>query len=116
METFKAQNENKPFTLSHCWLRLKDEKKWESYVKSQTRQGAKKEEEEESERPRGHKNSKKEAKIDANSLAIQETLKGFITQKEVISSKREEREEIKRLKKEEAKETFFELTKKQLEN
>ena len=65
-----------------------------------------------SERPRGHKNAKKEVRIDASSLAIQETLKGFITQKEVFSSKREEREEIKRQNKEEAKVTFFELIKK----
>ena len=45
-----------------------------------------------SERPRGHKNVKKEVRIDASSLAIQETLKGLIAQKEAISNKREERE------------------------
>ena len=114
MQTFKVFNDDKPFTLSHCWLKLKDEKKWQDYLQSQKKQGTK-EEVDTSERPRGHKNSKKESRIDASSLAIQEALKGLITQKEVISSKREEREEMKRQKKEEAKEAFFELTKKRLD-
>ena len=39
----------------------------------------------------------------------------MITQKEVFSSKIEEREEMKSQKKEEAKETFFELAKKKLD-
>ena len=114
METFKASNDDKPFTLSHCWTKLKDEQKWKDFVASQSKDDNK-DDVDISERPRGHKNAKKEVRIDASSLAIQETLKGLITQKKVFSSKREEREEMKRQKKEEAKETFFELTKKKLD-
>src|SRR4051812_18151623 len=114
LQTFKAQNDEKPFTLSHCWLVLKNQKKWKEFVSSHKKEGAK-EEVDISERPRGNKNSKKEAKLDANALAIQETLKGLITQKEVSTSKREEREEKKREEKEEANTNFFELVKKKLE-
>jgi hypothetical protein len=32
VEHFKAAYDNKAFTLSHCWMVIKDSKKWESIL------------------------------------------------------------------------------------
>ena len=60
-------------------------------------------------RPRGQRSSKMEAKRDATTLALQETLKGFITQKDKASEEKKEREERKRLEREENAKNFFDL-------
>ena len=48
-------------------------------------------------RPRGQRSSKMEAKRDATTLALQETLKRFITQKDKASEEKKEREERKHI-------------------
>jgi hypothetical protein len=121
LEHFKTCHEHKPFTLSHCWRKLKDCEKWkELYAGSQkgggsgvidvdapTQSGGTK-----TPRPRGRTNSKLDAKREASSLAIQETLKELIAEKEVSSDEREERKHKER---EDAAKTFYEMQTKRLE-
>ena len=52
-------------------------------------------------RPRGRTITKMEAKHDALTIALQETLKGFMSEKDKASEKKEEREETKRREREE---------------
>ena len=66
-------------------------------------------------RPRGKNNSKAELKRDATTLALQETLNGFLTQKDKAADKKEERREKERLERETASKLFFELQKKRLD-
>ena len=56
-----------------------------------------------------------EAKRDATTLALQETLKGFISQKDKATEEKKEREEKKRREREENTKNFFDLQKKKLE-
>jgi hypothetical protein len=63
-------------------------------------------------RQREKTKSKVDAKRDASTLALQETLKGFLTQKEVSVEKREE---MKMQEKEDSLNTFFDIQKKKLE-
>ena len=59
-------------------------------------------------RPREKTKSKVDAKHDASTLALQETLRGLMTEKEA-------REERKRQEKEEQMKTYFDIQKKKLE-
>ena len=65
--------------------------------------------------PRGRTSTKLEAKRDATTLALQETLKGFISQKDKAIEEKKEREEKKRQEREENAKNFFDLQKKKLE-
>ena len=65
-------------------------------------------------RPRGKTSSKMEAKRDARTLALQETLNGFISQKDKAIEEKE-REERKRREREENTKNFFDLQKKKIE-
>ena len=56
-----------------------------------------------------------EAKRDATTLALQETLKGTIPQKDKASEEQKEREERKQREREENVKNFFDLQKKKLE-
>ena len=96
LETFKRQYK-KPFTLTHCYWALKDQQKWRTLYASLKNGGQaidKGEDTTDKEgRHRGKNNSKVEQKRDATTLALQETLNEFLTQKDKTSDKREERRE-----------------------
>lgn len=118
METFKAQH-GKTFNLTHCYRALKDQQKWKDLYAS-LKQGGQPDDKEEGTtekegRPRGKNNSKAELKRDATTLALQETLNGFLSQKDKSSDKKEERREKERLERETSSKLFFELQKKRLE-
>ena len=118
METFKSQNLGKPFTLIHCWREIKDCPKWKELMASMKRGGgapAGGKEEPSDKRPRGRTNTKIEAKRDMQTIALQDTLKRFISQKDKSTEKREEREERKRQEREENSKNFFEIQKRKLE-
>jgi hypothetical protein len=118
LETFKRQYK-KAFTLTHCYRALKDQQKWKALYASLKNGGQpldKGEDTTEKEgRPRGKNNSKAELKRDATTLALQETLNGFLTQKDKAADKKEERREKERLERETASKLFFELQKKRLD-
>ena len=112
LDHFKAQY-GKVFTLTHCYRELKDQEKWKELYASLKKAGQ-----------AGHlgvdkgegtNNSKAEQKRDATTLALQETLSGFLSQKDKTCDKREERREKERLEREAASKLYFELQKKRLD-
>ena len=93
----QAPTRMKPFTLTHYWMKSRIVKSGSNKMPTKKRLGTSSVVEPNEKRPRRKANSKVEAKCDASALALQETLKGFITQKEVSSEKRkDEREEAPR--------------------
>ena len=90
--------------MTHCYRALKDQQKWKALYASLKNGGQpldKGEDTTEKEgRPRGKNNSKAELKRDATTLALQETLNGFLTQKNKAADKKEERREKVRLERE----------------
>jgi hypothetical protein len=124
LDLFKAQY-GKVFTLTHCYRELKDQEKWKELYASLKKagqaghlgvdKGEGTTEKEKDGRPRGKNNSKAEQKRDATTLALQETLSGFLSQKDKTCDKREERREKERLEREAASKLYFELQKKRLD-
>ena len=133
LEFFKAIYENKAFTLTHCWLKLKDCQKWKvSYalhlktVEASKKNGNGKAASsaidvdatpgpsngDRADRPRGHKAAKGDLKRDAQAHLFQESLKEIMTEKEKAAAEREER---RRKDKEAAVAIFVDLQKRTLE-
>ena len=110
METFKRQYK-KSFTLTHCYRALKDQQKWKALYASLKNGGQPLDKGEDTtekeERPRGKNNSKAELKRDATTVALQETLNGFLTQKDKAADKKEERREKERLEREASSKLFI---------
>src|SRR4051812_18977345 len=108
MEHFKTCHDKKAFTLPHCWLKLKDCRKWrELYCGVEAKGGSSSVTDVE-----GTTNTKLDAEREASSLSIQEMLKEMIAEKEVSLEKRDER---KRKEREEAAKSFYEIQSKMLE-
>ena len=110
-EAFKVRHKNKPFTLAHCLTLIKDYPKFKNQYAALKKKGgpttvvgngdALK-------RPMGKTNSKLDEKHDATSIALQETLHGMMTQKEV-------RDERRRQGKEEQMKIYLEIQTKKLD-
>ena len=126
LEVYKAEHGGKSFNFAHCYRKLKDNQKWKELHNALKKgvavpggvppmatghagDGTT------SERPRGRTNSKLDLKRDATTIALQETLKGFITQKDKTSDKKDERDEKKRREREELTKNYFLVQTKKLE-
>ena len=125
MEVYKAEHGGKSFNFAHCYRKLKDNQKWKE-LHSALKKGVAvpggvppmatgSADGPESERPRGRVNSKLDLKRDATTIALQETLQGFITQKDKETEKKDERDEKKRREREEVTKNFFLVQTKKLE-
>ena len=126
MELYKAEHGGKSFNFAHCYRKLKDNQKWKE-LHSALKKGVavpggvppmatgQAGDATTSERPRGRTNSKLDLKRDATTIALQETLKGFITQKDKTSEKKDERDEKKRREREEVTKAYFLVQTKKLE-
>lgn len=125
MELYKAEHGGKSFNFAHCYRKLKDNQKWKE-LHSALKKGVAvpggvppmatgQADATPSERPRGRSNSKLDLKRDATTIALQETLKGFITQKDKTSEKKDERDEKKRREREEVTKAYFLVQTKKLE-
>ena len=129
LEFFKAIHDNKAFTLTHCWLKIKDCQKWKvSYaLYLKTVEASKKNGKASTsaidvdatpsnggraERARGHKAAKGDLKRDAQAHLFQESLKEIMTEKEKAAAEREER---RRKDTEAAVAVFVDLQKRTLE-
>jgi hypothetical protein len=92
--------EKHAFTLSHCWLKIKDYEKWKASFKLwyKNRKRTAEDNKEETpgkggayaDRPRGHKASKTNLRCEASSIALGNTLKSVFAEKEEASAKRDE--------------------------
>ncbi|KAI4969229.1 hypothetical protein ZWY2020_000143 [Hordeum vulgare] len=126
LKVYKAEHGGKSFNFAHCYRKLKDNQKWKDLhnalkkgvavpggvppmATGHTADGTT------SERPRGRTNSKLDLKRDATTIALQETLKGFITRKDKTSDKKDERDEKKRREREEVTKNYFIVQTKKLE-
>ena len=93
MEAFKARHKDKPFTLTHCWVLIKDCPKFKYQYNARRKKRGEKEAAAEADagdvlkRPRGKTSSKADEKRDASSIALQGTLEDMMSQKKM----REER-------------------------
>ena len=136
LEHFKANNDNKAFTLSHCWNVLRDTKKWEtSYDAWRLADEAKQKgkataagvvdlEEADPQapagpsssgrvrRPAGQKSTKAEMARLAAQTSFQDTIRELMGKKESALAEREDR---RRKEKEVAEKHFHELQSKALE-
>jgi hypothetical protein len=136
LDFFKTANDGKAYNLVHCWRVLNDFEKWKqtyTYYKKSLKNGNAPaaidleeeernkgapatldlEEEERNKgtlpgRPRGHKASKGDLKRDVAALALSETFKGYMAEKEEALAKRKEK---KHRDKEATCASFFDLTK-----
>ncbi|KAE8788613.1 ABC transporter C family member 3 [Hordeum vulgare] len=115
LEAFKARHNDKPFTLTHCWMIINDCPKCKDQYRELQRKRGKKttkfvggRDGEALKRPRGKTNSKVDDIRDAASMALHETLYGVISQKDM-------RDEKKRQSKDEQMEQYLELQRKKLE-
>ena len=115
MEAFKARHNDKPFTLTHCWMIINNYPKFkDQYRELQWKRGKKTAkfagggDGEALKRPRGKTNSKVDDIRDASSMALHETLHGMMSQKDV-------RDEKKRQSKDEQMKQYLELQRKKLE-
>jgi hypothetical protein len=90
--------EKHDFTLIHCWLKLKDYKKWMArfklWYKDEKRTTEDNDDEETpdkgeayKDRPRGHKESKTDLHHGASSIALGNTLKSVFADKEEASAR-----------------------------
>ncbi|KAE8774289.1 Receptor-like protein kinase HSL1 [Hordeum vulgare] len=106
----QSKHGNKPFTLTHCWTMMCECPKFKEKYATQKRGGgggvAKPSEGENM--PRGKTNSQVDDKHDAETIDLQENLKGFMTQNKV-------REERKDHEKEEQMNTYFDIQSKKLD-
>jgi hypothetical protein len=125
LEFVKRAYEGKSYNLVNCWRVLKDFEKWKLTYKSfkKTLNNGKAPafvdiEEEDNDkptlpkRPRGHKATTSDIKKDAAALALSETFKGWMADKEEAIAVREEK---KRREKEATANAFYDLTKKATE-
>jgi hypothetical protein len=96
---FKAAHKGKSFNMVHCWTAVKDCPKWQELYKSWSNNGGPQSNVFDLEggtasatthelRPRGRNTSKAEAKRDAASQVVVETIKTFLANKEVSTEKR----------------------------
>ena len=115
MEAFKARDNDKPFTLTHCWTIINNCPKFkDQYRELQRKRGLKTAkfagggDGEALKRPRGKTNSKVDDIRDASSMALHDTLHGMMSQKDV-------RDEKKRQSKDEQMKQYLELQTKKLE-
>ena len=92
MEAFKARHKDKPFTLTHCWVIIKNCPKFkDQYNALKKKRGEKAVVADEGDvlkRPRGKTSSKADEKRDAFSTALQGTLDDMMCQKEVREERR----------------------------
>ena len=91
MKTFKARHKNKPFTLTHWWSLIKYCPKFKDQYAALEKKAGKAAVTENGDllnRPRGKTNSKADEKRDVSSIALQATLHGMMTQKEVREERR----------------------------
>jgi hypothetical protein len=119
---FFKEVEKHAFTLSHCWLKLKDYEKWKTrfllWFKDGKRTTKDSDQETPSEggayakRPRGHKASKTDLRRVASAIALGNTLKSVFADKEEASAKRDEH---RHRDKEEHMQSFTDIQKKTLE-
>ncbi|KAE8768384.1 Receptor-like protein kinase HSL1 [Hordeum vulgare] len=85
-EAFKARHKNKLFTLTHCWVLIKDCAKFKDQYNALKKKGGKKVVANEGDllkRPRGKTNLKADERHDASSIALQGTLRNMMSQEEV---------------------------------
>ena len=111
MEAFKARHKDKPFTLTHCWVLIKDCPKFKDQCVARKKKGGKAAVADEGDvlkRPRGKTSSKADEKRDASSIALQGTLENMMSQKEV-------REERRSKGKEEQMKIYLDLQTKKLD-
>ncbi|KAE8814178.1 putative DBINO protein [Hordeum vulgare] len=115
LEAFKARHNDKPFTLMHCWMIINDSPKFKDQYRELQRKRGKKTTKfigggdgEALKRPRGKTNSKVDDIRDAASMALNETLHGMMSQKDM-------RDEKKRQSKDEQRRQYLELQRKKLE-
>ncbi|XBH98368.1 hypothetical protein VPH35_127892 [Triticum aestivum] len=115
LEAFKAQHNDKPFTLTHCWTLINMCPKFkDQYRELQRKRGLKMAkfvgggDGEALKRPRGKTNSKVDDIRDASSMALHETLHGMMSQKDV-------RDEKKRQSKDEKMKQYLGLQRQKLE-
>ncbi|XBI95646.1 hypothetical protein VPH35_032060 [Triticum aestivum] len=115
LEAFKARNNDKPFTLAHCWTLINNCSKFkDQYHELQRKRGKKAVafagdgDGEALKRPRRKLNSKVDDIRDASSMALHETLHSIMSQKDV-------RDEKRRQSKEEQMKLYLELQRKKLE-
>jgi hypothetical protein len=114
--------EKHAFTLSHCWLKLKDYEKWKSSFVLWYKDGKRTVEDNEQEssgkggayadQPRGHRASKTDLRHEASSIALGNTLKSVFADKEEASAKRDKQ---RRRDKEEHIQSFADIQRKTLE-
>jgi hypothetical protein len=114
--------EKHAFTLSHCWLKLKDYEKWKASFILWFKDGKRTTEDNEEETPgeggayakrsRGHKASKTDLHRKASALALGNTSKSVFVDKEEASAKRDEQ---RRRDKEEHMQSFVDIQRKTLE-
>jgi hypothetical protein len=114
--------EKHAFTLSHCWLKLKDYEKWKASFILWFKDGKQTAEDNEQEtlgvggacakRPRGHKASKTDLHREASALALGNTLKSVFADKEEASAKRDEQ---RRREKEKHMQSFSDIERKTFE-
>ena len=115
MEAFKAQHNDKPFTLTHYWTIINYCPKFKDQCRELQRKRGKKTAKfagggdgEALKRPRGKTNSKVDDIRDASSMALHDTLHGMMSQKDV-------RDEKKRQSKDEQMKQYLDLQRKKLE-
>jgi hypothetical protein len=122
LEYFKRAFDSKSYNLVHCWRVLKDFEKWKLTYKSFKKSlkngkapasmGIEEENDDKPtlpRRPRGHKAMTSDMKKDAATLALSETFKGWMADKEEAIAVREEK---KCREKEATANVFYDLTKK----
>jgi hypothetical protein len=91
LEAFKARHKNKPFTLTHCWVLIKDCPKFKDQYAARKKKGGKAAVADEGDflkKPRGKTSLKADEKRDASSVVLQGTLKNMMSQKEVREERR----------------------------
>ncbi|XBJ08115.1 hypothetical protein VPH35_013501 [Triticum aestivum] len=115
LEAFKARHNGKPFTLTHCWMIVNNFPKFKDQSRELLRKRGKKTAKfaeggdgEALKRPRDKTNSKVDDIRDASSMALHETLRGMMSQKDV-------RDKKKRQSKNEQMKQYLELQRKKLE-
>lgn len=127
MGHFSVANKRKTFNLLHCWAALKDCQKWKELYNSLKPNGgqqaptvidddgaapaASASTGTASKRPRGRTSSKNDAKREASSQAVMESIKTLLADKSVSTEKRDER---KRKEKEEAAKNYYDIQSKKL--
>jgi hypothetical protein len=118
---FFKEVEKHAFTLSHCWLKLKDYEKWNTrfllWFKDGKRTAKENDQDTQSEGrayakcPRGHKANKTDLHHGASAIALGNTLKSVFADKEEASAKRDEQ---RRRDKEEHMQSFADIQRKTL--